>query len=162
MGIVARVVENGEISDHFPALMASNEAACWLPHAFPSFFLDMLMYAFHDHNRGIFTQFHTERELFNLQQFTCSHTHTKVADLLTKELLFADGTALLAHLIDGIRFITNHFARAVSNFVFTVSLKKTEVLYKPILGSAHIYLIKVVNAPLKSMKKFCYLGCMLS
>ena len=57
-------------------------------------------------------------------------------NIVVHELLFADDCALVAHSSEDLQEITSHFASADKDFGLTISLKKTEVLYQPVLAQA--------------------------
>ena len=55
----------------------------------------------------------------------------KTIEGLITELLFADSYALFTHTYIALQHIMNCFCDAAKNFSLTVSLKETEMLYKP-------------------------------
>ena len=52
---------------------------------------------------------------------------TKTTNILVRELLFADDSALIAHAAEEIQRIVYAFANASSKFVLKINIKKTEV-----------------------------------
>ena len=52
-----------------------------------------------------------------------------IKELIT-ELMFADNCALLAYLEEALQHIVNCFSDAAKSFGFTISQRKTEVLYQ--------------------------------
>ena len=120
----------------------------------------MLMDAFDEVDRGVYIQFRTDGNVFNVRRF---QARTKVLEMLIRDLLFADDCALLAHTLEDIQYITDRFSIASKRFGLTISIAKTEVLYQPAPGRDHYDPIVIIdNARLKSVKKFCYLGNVLS
>ena len=81
----------------------------------------MLREAKYDRPDGIYIRFRTATGLFNLWRLLA---HTKTIEELITKLLFADDCALLAHIV-------TRFSDVAKNFGLTISLKKTEMLYKP-------------------------------
>ena len=69
---------------------------------------------------------------FNLRRL---NSKTRTSKVLTRDLLFADECALLAHTVDDIQAIANAFARSARRSGLTISLKKTEVIYQPKPGA---------------------------
>ena len=88
----------------------------------------MLNDAFHDNDLEALIRFRTDGDEFNLRRL---NSKTRTSKVLIRDLLFADDCALLAHTVDDIQAITNAFARSTRRFGLTISLKKTEVIYKP-------------------------------
>jgi len=86
--------------------------------------------------------------------------HTKVFFTEIQNLLFTDDCA---HTLDTAQQFFDQFAKASNRFGLTVSLKKTEVLLQPL--DKKMYSTPVIwagGAALKSLDRFCYLGCLLS
>ena len=130
------------------------------PMLFSIIFSIMLQYAFHDNDLGVYIQFHSNGNIFNLQHLKAK---TKTTELLVRDLLFADDCALNAHSINDIKRIANSFAKAVRRFGLTISLKKTEVMFQPKPGTNHVPPnITIDNVPLNVMDKFTYMGSTLS
>ena len=102
-----------------PSPTESSRDAFWPPHCSPD---------------GIYARFRTDSSLFNLRRLLA---RTKTIEELNAELLFADDCALLAHTEEALRYIVNHFSDAAKNFGLTISLKKTEMLYKPLPREAY-------------------------
>ena len=95
---------------------------------FSIFFSITLREAKEDLPDGIYIRFRTDGSIFNLRRLLA---RTKTIEELITELLFVDDRALLAHTEEALQHIVNHFSDAAKNFGFTISLKKTEVLYQP-------------------------------
>ena len=94
----------------------------------------MLREAKEDLPDGIYIRFRTNGSLFILRR-RLARTNT-IEELIT-ELLFVDDCALLAHPEEALQHIVNRFSYAAKNFCLTISLRKTEVLYQPLLREAY-------------------------
>ena len=120
---------DGSLSGSFPISNGVMQGCVLSPTLFSSFFSIMLREAKEDLPDGIFIRFRTDGSLFNLRRLLA---RTKIIEELITELLFADDCALLlAHTEEALQYIANRFSDASKNFGFTISLKKTEVLYQP-------------------------------
>ena len=101
---------------------------CPGPTLFSIFFSIMLHEAKEDLPDGIYIRFQTDGSLFNLRRL---FARTKTIEELITELLFADDCALLAHMEKALQHIVNCFSDAAKNFVLTIILEKTYMLYQP-------------------------------
>ncbi|XP_076451267.1 uncharacterized protein LOC143287206 [Babylonia areolata] len=98
--------------------------------------------------------------IFNLRRLLA---HTKTTEELILELLFADDCALLAHTEESLQLVVNHFADAARAFGFTISLKKTEVMYQePLHGTYAPPKIYIDGHQLNAVEHFTYLGSIIS
>ena len=87
----------------------------------------MLREAKEDLPDGIYIRFRSDGNLFHLRRLLA---RTKTIEELITGLLFADDCALLAHTGEALQHIVNRFTDAAKNFGLTISLKKTEMLYR--------------------------------
>ena len=120
-----QVKHNGPLSGSFPISNGVKQGCVLAPTLFSIFFSIMLREAKEDLPDGVYIRFRTEG-LFNLRRLLA---RTKTIEELITELLFADDCAFLAHAEEALQHIVNRFSDAAKNFGFTISLKKTEVLY---------------------------------
>ena len=60
-----------------------------------------------------------------------NNTKTKITNILVRELLFADDSALIAHSAEEIQRIVDAFANASSKFGLKFNRKQTEVMFQP-------------------------------
>ena len=67
-------------------------------------------------------------DLFNVAHFRAK---TKTTQILVRELLYADDSALVAHSAEEIQRIVDAFSDASKKFGLKINIKKTEVLYQP-------------------------------
>ena len=87
----------------------------------------------------------------------------KTIEELITELLVADDGALVIHTEETLQHIINHFSNAAKSFHLIISLKKTEVLYKPPLCVAYSPPhISIDSTNLNAVEHFTYLGSVIS
>ena len=142
-GMLASMQECGETSDLFPVTNGTKQGCVLAPTLFSIVFSLMLFDAFHDLDRGVHIQFRSDGGMLNLRRL---QARTKTQLMLIKHMLFAD-----------------MFARASERFGWTISIKKTEVMYQPAPDKSHKNpIVTINNTPLKSVETFCYLGSILS
>ena len=120
----------------------------------------ILQDAFRDNEFGVYIPFRTNGNILNLQRLKAK---TKITELLVRDLLFDGDCAFIAHSINDIKRINDSFAKAARRFGLKISLKKTEVMFQPKLGTNHVPLnITIDKFPLNVVDKFTYLGSTLS
>ena len=88
----------------------------------------MLDEAFLDMGDGVYIQSRQSADLFNVAYFSAK---TKTIQILTRELLFTDGNALVAHSAEELQTLVDAFSDASMKFGLKINIKKTEVLYQP-------------------------------
>ena len=98
-------------------------------------------------------------DLFNVAHFKAK---TKSIQVLVRELLFADDSALVAHTPEQMQQIVDAFSTASRKFGLQINIKKTEVLFQP--GSNHRdeKEILVDGTALNQVESFTYLGSTIS
>ena len=96
-GMQACVQEAAEISEPFPVDNGVKQGCVLAPTLFSIFFAAMLIDAFGDCDRGVFIQYRTDGNLFNLRRLKAKF---KVCEVLLREFLFADDCALVAHVLE--------------------------------------------------------------
>ena len=77
------------------------------PNLFSIYFAVLLMSAFNDCDTGIQLKFRTSGKVFNLRRF---YSKTKTFVMLIRELLYADDTVFVAHSIEDMQLIMDHFS----------------------------------------------------
>ena len=129
------------------------------PMLFCIIFSAMLQDASRNCSSCVMITFRSDSGIFDLRL----KAQTKVSLLLLRELLFEDDCALIVHTEDELQSILNDFARAASRYGFTISIKKTEVMFRPKPSSSPCDpVIKISDKQVKVVLKFCYLGRFLS
>lgn len=109
---------------------------------------------------GFYILYRNDGSLFNLQHLKA---HTKTLEQLIRELLFADGAALVANTETAIQCVTSCFAEAVQLSGLDISLKKTDVLHQPAPQEANRPpYITVGETELKAVRQLTLLGSAIS
>ena len=127
-GMMANVSVGGEVSEPFSVTNGVKQGCVLAPTLFSIFLSEMLDEAFRDMGDGIYTQSRQSADLFNVAHFKAK---TKTTRILTRELLFADDSALVAHSAEEMQKIVDAFSDASKKFVLKINLNKTDVLYQP-------------------------------
>ena len=105
------------------------QAGCVLaPTLFSIFLSAMLVEAFRGMGDGVYIQSRQSADLFNIAHFRAK---TKTTQILVRELLYADDSALVAHSAEEIQRIVDAFSDASKKFGLKINIKKTEVLTNP-------------------------------
>ena len=153
---------NSDLSRPFPIINGMKQGCVLATTLFSIFFSIILKYAIEDldNNGAVYIHYHLDGNLFNLRRL---YTHTKTLKQLFCDLLFADNTALVAHIKRALQRITSYFAEAAQLFRLEVSLKKTEVLHQPApLKEYCPPHITIGGSELKAVHQFTYLGCTIT
>ena len=88
---------------------------------------------------------------------------TKVSYVLIRELLYADDCAFACLSEEDPQRLMDCFARSAVRFRLTISIKKSEVLLQPKLGTIPtVPAVKVGQNRLKAVYEFCYLESTVS
>ena len=157
-GMMVNVRNGGEVSDTF-AITGVKQGCVLAPTLFSIFLSAMLEEAFRDMGDGIYIQSRQNADLFTVAHF---RTKTKNTNILVKELLFADDSALIAHSAEEIQRIVDAFANASSKFGHNINIKKTEVMFQPNSTMTMEEDINVDETTLNHVKEFTYLGSIIA
>ncbi|XP_069998486.1 uncharacterized protein [Penaeus vannamei] len=117
----------GNNSDAFEVLHGVKQGCVLAPTFFAMYLAAMLENMPSNLNKGIFIRTRTDGGLFNLSRL---RSHWKILMQCIRELLYADDSALVAHLLKDIQEIMDGFAKS-AEFGLTINAQKTEVLYQP-------------------------------
>ena len=98
-------------------------------------------------------------DLFNVAHVRAK---TKTTQILMRELLFADDSALVAHSAEKMQKIVDAFSDASKKFGMKINTKKTEVLYQSNSTRTREEDIMVDGIKLNSVLEFTYLGSTIS
>ena len=112
-GMMVNVRNGGEVSDIFAITNGVKQGCVLAPTLFSIFLSAMIEEAFRDMGDGIYIQSRQNADLFTVAHFRAK---TKTINILVRELLFADDSALIAHLAEEIHRIVDAFANASSKF----------------------------------------------
>ena len=108
---------------------------------------------------GVYIQSRQSADLFNVAHFRAK---TKTTQILVRELLYADDSALVTHSAEEIQRIVDAFSDASKKFGLKINIKKTEVLYQPNSTRTREEDIMVDGNKLNSVPEFTYLGSTIS
>ena len=133
-GMMARVLDDGNASDPFPVTNGVKQGCVLAPTLFSLLFSAMLMDAFRDTSPGIPIRYRCDGKLFNPRRLQAV---SKVKDTVIRDLVFADDCALNANNEQEMQLEMDGFSTACDNFGFTISTKKTEVMYQPAPGNPY-------------------------
>ena len=155
-GMQAQVLDNGESSTPFLLTNGVKQGCVLAPTVFSMMFTAMLTDAFQDSDPGINIRYRTDGKLFNLRRLQAK---TKVHFDQLHDFLFADDCALNAGSPEDMQHSMDLFSTACTNFGFTISTKKTEIMYQPAPGKQYQEPTVTVNGQkLAAVDKFTYLG----
>ena len=157
--MMAKVKEAGETSDSFPVSNGVKQGCVLAPTLFSIFLSAMLEDAFGELEEGVYIQSRHDANLFNASHFKAK---TKTAQILIRELLFADDSALVAHTPEQMQLVIDAFSSASKKFGLQINIKKTEVLYQPGASQRDEEDILVDGTALKRVNDFTYLGSTIS
>ena len=116
------------------------------------FFSMLLYYAFNDSTDEVYLHTRSDGSLFIIFRLKAK---TLVCRVIVRELLFADGAALVSHTEEGLQCMLNIFADACKEFGLTVSIKKTQVMG---LNISTTPTLQWDCQPLEAVNEFVYLG----
>ena len=156
--MTVKVRDGGERSKPFKVTSGTKQGCVLAPTLFSIFFSLMLQYAFKNTTDGVVMKSRLDR---NLGSINTSHFNapTKVNYFTIRDLLFADDCALAALSQEALQRLCDCFANAARKFGLTISIKKTETLYQPGKGSAHVpQPILIDGQQLNDVPSFKYLG----
>ena len=111
---MVNVRNGGEVSDTFDITNGVKQGCVLPPTPFSIFLSAMLEEAFRDMGDGIYIQ---------SRQNAHFRGKTKTTNILVRELLFADDSALITHSAGDIQRIVDAFANASSKFGLKINIK---------------------------------------
>ena len=149
----------GEVSESFSVTNGVKQGCALATALFSIFLSAMLGEAFGYMWCGVYIQFRQSADLFNVAHFRAKTNTTRI---LTKELLFADSSAMVAHFAEEMQNIVNTFSDASNKFGVKINIKKTEMLYQPNSTRTREEDIMVDGNKMNSVLEFTYLGRIIS
>nr|VZI48617.1 unnamed protein product [Spirometra erinaceieuropaei] len=162
-GMIARVTDNGAVSEAFAVTNGVKQGCVLAPTLFSLMFSAMLMNAYRDERPGIRIAYRTEGHLLNHRRM---NFQSRVSTTTVHELLFADDCALNTTSEAEMQRSMDLFSAACENFGLVINTQKTVVMHQPPPNSA-----TAPNAPpqinvngnqLQVVENFPYLGSTLS
>ena len=158
-GMMANASVGWEIPESFSDTNGVKQGCVLAPTLFSIFLSAILDEAFRDMGDGVYIQSRQSADLFNVAHFRAK---TKTTRILTRELLFADDSALVAHSAKKFQKIVDAFSNALKKFGLKINIKKTEVLYQPNSTRNREEDIMVDGNKLNSILEFTYHGSTIS
>nr|VZI43080.1 unnamed protein product [Spirometra erinaceieuropaei] len=161
-GMMARVTDNGAVSEAFAVTNGVKQGCVLAPTLFSLMFSAMLMDAYRDERPGIRIAYRTDGHLLNHRRM---NFQSRVSTTTVHELLFADDCALNTTSEEEMQRSMDLFAAACENFELVINTQKTVVMHQPPPNS-----VTAPNAPqtnvngtqLQVVDNFPYLGSTLS
>ena len=127
-GMLARVQNDGEFSGPFPVTNGVKQGCVLASTLFSMMFSVTLTNAFQDVDNGIPIRYRFDGKLFNPSRLQAkSKVQTEVQD----EFLFADDMAKGAPTEEKMQRGADQVSDSCDSYDFTISIKKTEVVYQP-------------------------------
>nr|VZI26109.1 unnamed protein product [Spirometra erinaceieuropaei] len=161
-GMMARVTDNGAVSEAFAVTNGVKQGCVLAPTLFSLMFSAMLMDAYRDERPGIRIAYRTDGHLLNQLRM---HFQSRVSPTTVHELLFADDCALSTTSEEEMQRSLDLFSAACANFGLVINTQKTVVMHQPPPNSATAPnappQISVSGTQLQVVENFPYLGSTL-
>nr|VZH97731.1 unnamed protein product [Spirometra erinaceieuropaei] len=162
-GMMARVTDNGAVSEAFALTNGVKQGCVQAPTLFSLMFSVMLMDAYRDERPGIRIAYRTDGHLLNQRQM---HFQSRVSTTTVHELLFVDDCALNTPSEEEMQRSVDLFSAVCENFGLVINTQKTVVMHQPPPNSATAPnappQISVNGTQLQVVETFPYLGSTLS
>ncbi|BHF74954.1 hypothetical protein SprV_0501804600 [Sparganum proliferum] len=161
-GMMARVTDNGAVSEAFAVTNGVKQGCVLAPTLFSLMSSAMLMDAYRDERPGIRIAYTTDGHLLNQRRM---RLQSRVSTTTVHELLFADDCALNTTSEAEMQRSTDLFSAACENFGLVINTQKTVVMHQPPPNSAtapNAPQICVNGTQLQVVENFPYLGSTLS
>nr|VZI17359.1 unnamed protein product [Spirometra erinaceieuropaei] len=162
-GMMARVTENGAISEAFAVTNGVKQGCVLAPTLFSLMFSAMLMDAYRDERPRIRIAYRTDGHLLNQRRM---NFQSRVSTTAVHELLFADDCVLNTTSEEEMQRSIDLFSAACDNFGLVINTLKTVVMHQPPPNSATAPnaspQIRVNETQLHVVENFPYLGSTLS
>ncbi|KAK3760438.1 hypothetical protein RRG08_065165 [Elysia crispata] len=126
-GMMVKVLDRDEL-DTFPVTNGMKNNCVLAPTLFSMMFSALLTDAFQARDDGILIRYRMDGRLFNLRRLQAVK---KVKEIVVRDLLFADDCLLNAKTEQQMQNEMDCLSVACDNFDFTISTKKTEIMYQP-------------------------------
>nr|VZI48821.1 unnamed protein product [Spirometra erinaceieuropaei] len=132
-GMMARVTDNGAVSEAFAVTNRVKQGCVLAPTLFSLMFAAMLMDVYRDERPGIRIAYGTDGHLLNQWRM---HLQSRVSTTTVHELLFADDCALNTTSEEEMQRSMDLFSAACENFTLIINTQKTMVMHQPPPNSA--------------------------
>nr|VZI44911.1 unnamed protein product [Spirometra erinaceieuropaei] len=161
-GMMARVTDNGAVSEAFAVTNGVKQGCVLAPTLFSLMFSAMLMDAYRDERPGIRIAYRTDGRLLNHRRM---NFQSRLSTATVHELLFADDCALNTTSEEEMQRSMDLFSAACENFGLVINTQKTVVMHQPPPNSATTPnappQINVNGTQLQVVENFPYLGSTL-
>nr|VZI41161.1 unnamed protein product [Spirometra erinaceieuropaei] len=162
-GMMARVTDNGAVSEAFAVTNGVKQGGVPSPTLFSLMFSAMLMEAYRDERPGIRIDYRTDGHLLNQRRM---NFQSRVSTTTVHELLFADDCALNTTSEEEMQRSMALFSAACENFGLVINTQKTVMMHQPPPNLATAPnappQINVNGTQLHLMDNFPYVGSTLS
>nr|VZH93664.1 unnamed protein product [Spirometra erinaceieuropaei] len=162
-GMMARVTDNGAVSEAFAVTNGVKHGCVLAPTLFSLMFSAMLFDAYRNERLPIRIAYRTDGHLLNRRRM---HFQSRVSTTTVHELLFADDCALNTSSVEEMQRSMDLFPAACENFGLVINTQKTVVMHQPPPNSATPHnappQISVKGTQLQVVENFPYLGSTLS
>ncbi|BHF63737.1 hypothetical protein SprV_0200673100 [Sparganum proliferum] len=161
-GMMARVTDNGAVSEAFAVTNGVKQGCVLAPTLFSLMFSAMLMDAYRDERPGIRIAYRTDGQLLNQRRM---HFQSRVSTTTVHELLFADDCALNTTSEEEMQRSMDLFSAACANFGLVINTQKAMVMHQPPPNTApppNAPQISVNGTQLQVVENFLHLGSTLS
>ncbi|BHF78411.1 hypothetical protein SprV_0602152400 [Sparganum proliferum] len=163
-GMMARVTDNGAVSEAFAVTNGVKQGCVLAPTHFSLMSSAMLMDAYHDERPGIRIAYRTDGHLLNQRRM---HFQSRVSTTTVHELLFANDYALITTSEEEMQRSMDLFSAACENFGLVINTQKTVVMHQPSPTNTdtpppNAPQISVNGTQLQVVENFPYLGSTLS
>nr|VZI35215.1 unnamed protein product [Spirometra erinaceieuropaei] len=162
-GMMARVTDNGAVSEAFAVTNGVKQGCLLAPTLFSLMFSAMLMDAFRDECPGIRIDYRTDGHLLYQRRM---HFQSRVSTTTVHELLFAADCALNTISEEEMQRSVDLFSAACETIGLIINTQKTVVMHQPPPNSATAHKapsqINVNGTQLKVVENFPFLGSYLS
>nr|VZI47378.1 unnamed protein product [Spirometra erinaceieuropaei] len=161
-GMMARVTDNGAVSEAFKVTNGVKQGRVLAPSLFSLMFSAMLMDAYRDERPGIRIAYRTDGHLLNQRRM---HFQSRVSTTTVHELLFADDCALNTTSEEEMQRNMDLFSAACANFGLLINTQKTVVMHQPPPNTAtspNVPKSSVNGTQLQVVEDFPYLDSTLS
>ena len=126
-GMMVNVRNEGEVPDTFSVTNGVKQGCVLAPTLFSILLSATLEEDFRDMGDEVYVQSRQNADLFTVAHFRAK---PKTTNILVRELLLADDSALIAHSADKIQRIVDAFSNASSKFGIKINMKKTDVMFQ--------------------------------
>ncbi|BHF60340.1 hypothetical protein SprV_0100330400 [Sparganum proliferum] len=157
-GMMARVTDNGAVSEAFAVTNGVKEECVHAPTLFSLIFSAMLMDAYRDERPGIRIAYRTDCHLPNQRRM---HFQSRVSTTTVHELFFADDCAFNTTSEEDVQRSMDLFSAACENFGLVTYTQKTVVMHQPppnTVPPPNARQISVNGTQLQVVENFPYLG----